>query len=143
GRTAWATGRPGGVHELQCAPVTQPRRSRIAGRLKPGTPLSSIQLFGLAQQAVGHVVPLQRPLKLVVFVSGEVVGRVQLGPERTGPTGQARWGPGISHVVVPYASELVSKNFGSPAVLGLEVLEIGPPFPLPRPESRHLADGHE
>jgi len=54
--------------------VPQPRRGRIAGRLEPGTSLSSIQLFGLVQQAVGDVIPAQRPLKLVVFMGGEIVG---------------------------------------------------------------------
>jgi len=66
--------------------VPQTRRGRIAGRLEAGTSLSSIQLFGFVQQAVGDVIPAQSALKLVVFMGGEVVGRVQLGPERTGPT---------------------------------------------------------
>jgi len=74
GRAAWAAARLGGVHESQSAPVTQPRRGGIAGRLELRTSLSSIQLFGLVQQAVSHVVPLQRPLKLVVFMGGEIVG---------------------------------------------------------------------
>jgi len=54
--------------------VTQPRRGRIAGRLEAGSSLSSIQFFGLVQQAVGDVVPAQSALKLVVFMGGEIVG---------------------------------------------------------------------